>query len=74
MLPHNSWLDLAAYRYPYDFGPFNIADRPAEERERFWTNNKAARTAILRFRMDEHHYKNAERASRKDVSAGPTSP
>ena len=55
LLPHNSWMDLAAYCYPYDFGPFNITDRPAEERERFWTDNKAARTAILRFCMDEHH-------------------
>ena len=41
--PRSSWLDLAAYRYPYDFGPYNITDRPKEEREQFWTDNNAAR-------------------------------
>jgi hypothetical protein len=61
------WLDIAAYRYPYDFGgailpdPGGIESASGSElhvadQAQSWINNKTARLVLLHFRFDEHEW------------------
>jgi len=71
--PHSSWLDLAAYCYLYDFGPFNVTDQPEEEREHN-SERTTMQQGLLYYGLVwiSTTTTTLERVLKKDANAGPT--